>query len=227
VEFSDGQLTELAANVIAENMFAQCDNKGNQYLLLAGIVDHRKDSSAIEKSDMNIKRGSNLQLPKTTKGWSFCVEWKEGSTSWDPLASLKESNPVESTNNAVNHGIESEPAFAWWVLFTLKLRNRIIAAVNKRYHKRTHKFGIKVPKTNKDCVRIDKINDNKLWQDAIRKEMAKVRIAFKTLGDNELTPSTLQEMRCHMVDDVKVENFQRKARLVAGGHMTEVFSARQ
>ena len=28
-----------------------------------------------------------------------------------------------------------------------------------------------------------------------------------------------------MVYDVKMENFQRKARLVAGGHMTEVSSA--
>ena len=52
VEFADGQTTELAANVIDENMFAQCDSEGNQYLLLAGIVDHRKDSSAVEKNDM-------------------------------------------------------------------------------------------------------------------------------------------------------------------------------
>ena len=75
VEFADGQRTELAANVIAENMFAQCDSEGNQYLLLAGIVDHRKDSSAVEKKDMYIKQGSNQQLRKTTKGWSLCVEW--------------------------------------------------------------------------------------------------------------------------------------------------------
>lgn len=225
VEFADGQRTELAANVIAENMFAQCDSEGNQYLLLAGIVDHRKDNSAVEKKDMYIKRGSNQQLRKTTKGWSLCVEWKDGSTSWERLADLKESNPVEIADYAVAHGLDSEPAFAWWVPFTLKRRNRIIAAVNKRYHKRTHKFGIEIPKTYEDCVRIDKENGNTYWQDAIRKEMAKVRIAFKTLGDDEQVPPTFQQMRCHMVYDVKMENFQRKARLVAGGHMTEVTSA--
>jgi len=225
VEFADGQRTELAANVIAENMFAQCDSEGNQYLLLAGIVDHRKDNSAVEKKDMYIKRGSNQQLRKTTKGWSLCVEWKDGSTSWERLADLKESNPVEIADYAVAHGLDSEPAFAWWVPFTLKRRNRIIAAVNKRYHKRTHKFGIEIPKTYEDCVRIDKENGNTYWQDAIRKEMAKVRIVFKTLGDDEQVPPTFQQMRCHMVYDVKMENFQRKARLVAGGHMTEVTSA--
>ena len=106
---------------------------------------------------------------------------------------------MEVADYAVAHGLETEPAFAWWVPFTLKRRNRIIAAVNKRYHKRTHKFGIEIPKTYDDCVRIDRENENTLWQDAIRKEMAKVRIAFKTLGDNEAPPPTFQEMRCHMV----------------------------
>ncbi len=155
----------------------------------------------------------------------MCVEWKDGSTSWERLADLKESNPVEIADYAVTHGLDSEPAFAWWVPFTLKRRNRIIAAINKRYHKRTHKFGIEIPKTYEDCVRIDKENGNTYWQDAIRKEMAKVRIAFKTLGDVEQVPPTFQQVRCHMVHDVKMENFQRKARLVAGGHTTEVTSA--
>jgi hypothetical protein len=58
VEFADVQKTELAANVIAENIFAQQrDSEGNQYLLLAGIVDHRKDNSVVEKKDMYSKHG--------------------------------------------------------------------------------------------------------------------------------------------------------------------------
>ena len=39
VEFPDGQTTEYSANIIAENMYAQCDTEGNQYLLLKEIVD--------------------------------------------------------------------------------------------------------------------------------------------------------------------------------------------
>ncbi len=173
VEFADGQRTELAANVIAENMFAQCDDEGNQYLLLAGIVDHGKDNSAVENKDMYIKQGSNQQLRKTTKGWSLCVEWKDGSTSWERLPDLKESYPVEIADYAVTHGLDSEPAFAWWVPFTLKKRrNMIIAAVNKRYHKRSHKFGIEIPKTYEDCfeltrkmaIRIGRTPYGKKWQ---------------------------------------------------------------
>ena len=221
VAFPDGQTAELAANVIAQNMYAMCDIEDNQHLSLSGIVGHRKNESAVERADMFVQRGSNRQMRKTTKGWKLCVEWKDGSTSWERLADLKESNPVEVADYAVAQGIDAEPAFAWWFPYTLKRRNRIIAAVTSRYHKRTHKFGIEIPKTFDDCVRIDNENGNTLWQDAIRKEMTKVRIAFQALNDGEQLPPMFQEIRCHLVFYVKMEDFQRKARLVAGGHMTE------
>jgi hypothetical protein len=60
-----------------------------------------------------------------------------------------------------------------------------------------------------------------LWQDAIRKEMTKVRVAFQVLEGDSEPPPTYQQIRCHLVYDIKMEDFQRKARLVAGGHMTE------
>jgi hypothetical protein len=102
----------------------------------------------------------------------------------------------------------------------LKKRSRIIAAVTKRYHKRNHKFGIEVPKSWDDCNRLDKENDNTIWQDAVRKEMKNVRIAFQILNDDDTIPPTYQEIRCHMIFDVKMEDFRRKARFVAGGHTT-------
>ena len=39
VEFVDDQTAVLAANVIAQSMYAMCDTEGNQYLLLKGIVE--------------------------------------------------------------------------------------------------------------------------------------------------------------------------------------------
>jgi hypothetical protein len=34
VELPDGTMAEYAANVIAENMYSQCDSEGQEYLLL-------------------------------------------------------------------------------------------------------------------------------------------------------------------------------------------------
>jgi hypothetical protein len=107
------------------------------------------------------------------------------------------------------------------VPYTIQRCNRIIAAVNKRYHKRTHKFGIEVPKTYDECVRLDRENNNTLWQDAVLQEMKKVSVAFQMLKEGEAVPPTFQEICCHLIFDVKMKDFRRKARFVAGGHMTE------
>jgi hypothetical protein len=69
---------------------------------------------------------------------------------------IKESNKVEVAEYAAAKSFIDAPDFVWWAPHVLKKRNIIIAAVTKRYHKRTHKFGIEVPKSWDDCVRLDK-----------------------------------------------------------------------
>jgi hypothetical protein len=221
VEFPDGRSEEYTANFIANNMYAQCDEEGNQFLMLQAFFGHKTDGHAVERADIYIKVGSNRQIRKRTKGWHLCVEWKDGTTSWERLADLKENNPVEVAQYAATNNLHDEPTFAWWVPHVLKKRNRIIAAVTKRLHKRTHKFGIQVPKTWDEAVKLDEGNGNTLWQYAIRKEMNKVRIAFKVLNGEEAIPPTYQEIRCHMIFDVQMEDFRRKARFVARGDTTD------
>ena len=221
VEFPDGAEAEYSANTIAENMWAQCDLEGKQHILMDSIIDHSTDGHAVKKADQMIVVNGRSSKKKTTKGWMLCVQWKDGTTTWERLSELKESNPVEVAEYAVAREIHTEPAFDWWVPYTLKKRDRIIAAVNNRYHKRTHKFGIELPKSITDARRLDKENGNNLWEEAIRKEMKAVQVAFKILNDGEKAPPTYQEIRCHMVFDVKMDSFARKARYVAQGNMTE------
>ena len=116
-----------------------------------------------------------------TKGWQLCVEWKDVSTTRERLADLKESYPIEVAEYAVARVLGKEPAFAWWVTPILVKRNRIIASVNKRYHKLNHKLGIKVTQHWNEGVKFDGGDGNTLWQDAVRKEMTNVKIAFKVL----------------------------------------------
>ena len=100
------------------------------------IVDWRKDKTAVEKKDTYVQRGTNRHLRKMTKGWQLCVKWKDSTTTWERLADLKESNPIDVAEYAVANSLQDhEPAFLWWVPYTLQRRNRIIAAVNKCYHK--------------------------------------------------------------------------------------------
>jgi hypothetical protein len=114
----------------------------------------------------------NLQVSKKSskRQWNCgetrpVVKLNTGSTSWENLADLKESHPLKTAKYAVTHGIDHAPASNWWVPHVLKKRDRIISLVCKwitRYLKRTHKFGIEVPKTVKEALALDSKNDNTL-----------------------------------------------------------------
>ena len=46
-DFTDGTWDKYTANLIAENMYVQVDDKGHQFELLEDIQDHWKDGKAI------------------------------------------------------------------------------------------------------------------------------------------------------------------------------------
>ena len=79
----------MAANVIAEAVYAQCDANGNQYVLVDAIMHYRKDPSVAVAQDANaqltITDGKKI-IERSTCSWELCCEWKDGSTSWQKLS---------------------------------------------------------------------------------------------------------------------------------------------
>ena len=222
VEFLDGTTETLTANTIAENLLAQVDEEGHRQLLLDEIIDHRKGHDAINKEDGFTSNEYNQKRKiQTTKGWELCVCWKDGSTNWVPLKDLKNAYPVQLAEYAINNEIQDEPAFAWWVPYTIKKRKSIISKIKSKYWQRTHKYGIRIPKSVKEAYDIDKTEGNTYWHDAIEQEMVKIRQAMKEYNGDPSKLVGYQEITTHFVFDIKLgENFRRKARLVADGHKT-------
>ena len=221
VEFPDGQVREYSANVIAENMLTQVDSDGYSLSLMEAIVDYQKDESvAVAKEDKYVyTKSGQRRLRQTTAGWKLLVKWRDGSESWIKLSALKESHPVELAEFAKARGIDREPAFAWWVPYTLRKRDVILSAVKKRIRKTTHKYGIEVPTSIEHAYEIDKRNGNTHWRDAIRKEMFNVGVAFEVLEEGAKAPDGWGKVTGHLVFDVKM-SFERKARWVLDGHKT-------
>ncbi len=230
-ELEDGTVMQYHANVIAENIFAQCDDAGRRQAILDEIIDHKRDGRAlrIDNGYLTTKRGR--RIPKnTTKGWKILCRWKDGSSDWVDLKHVKDSNPIELAEYAVANYIQEEPAFKWWVSQTLQIRNRMIGKVKSCYWKTSHKYGVRLPHSVQEALQIDKGTGTDFWWQAIQKEMKKVMIAFDY--DESVTPEQIQEglskgdyvgfqeIKCHMIFDVKMD-LTRKARFVAGGHMTE------
>ena len=219
VEFEDGQEAALTANVIAQSMYAQCDPDGNILQLLDSIADFRRSTTALTYEDQKVRKANGgTFMRRSTRGWQLCVQWKDGSTSWEKLSDLKETHPLEVAEYAVAQSLELEPAFNWWVPHVLKKRERIISLVKRRsakYLKKHEKFGIQIPRNVEEARIIDERNGNTLWQDAIAKEMENVKVSFR-IQENGEVPRGYQHIRCHMIFTVKMEDFRRKARSVAG-----------
>lgn len=227
VEFNDGTSERYSANIIAENMLSQVDDEGARHEIFQEITDHRMNKRAIPKEKGFTVSHNGRKVPKvTTVGWELLVEWKSGESQWVPLKNVKDANPIELAEYAIANHIDDEPAFVWWVQDTLRQRNRIINKVKSKYWQTTHKFGIRLPKTVDEALRIDKETGTTFWRDAINKEMLNVRPAFRkweggTYDDHQKLVG-YQEITCHMIFDIKLDgDFTRKARFVAGGHTTD------
>ena len=222
VEFADGYKASLTANAIAENLFSQVDDEGNRFVMLDSIVDHRVNGEELQKDHaFIISSNGGKRRKETTTGWEILLQWKDGSTTWETLKDVKECYPVQLAEYSHHRTISEEPAFAWWVPHVLKKRNRIISKVKSKYWTRTHKFGIRIPKTVEEAKRLDRENGDTLWWDAICKEMKNVRIAFDEYDGEISNLVGYQKIDCHLIFDIKFgENFRRKARMVAGGHTT-------
>ena len=219
VEYDDGSIDTVTANLIAENIYSQVDGEGRTLEIFADIVDHRSNGHAIQKEEGHfMDKYGRSHKKRTTKGWDLQVEHKGGGTSWIPLKDLKESHPVQVAEYAKANRIIDEPAFAWWVPDVLRRRDRIIAKVKTRYWSRTHKFGIELPKSVAEAFIIDQNTGTTFWRDAIEKEMRNVMPAFQFTTEADI-PIGYKEITLHMVFDIKMD-LTRKARLVADGNKT-------
>ena len=81
------------------------------------------------------------------------------------------------------------------------------------------KFVVHVPYNPRDALRLDKVNNDNLWEGAMDKEIGSIN-TFKTfiiLEENEHISEVYKQIPYHMIFDVKFDG-RRKARLVVGGH---------
>ena len=58
------------------------------------------------------------------------------------MKDMKESYPVQVGEYAVAKGISKEPVFSWWLHYTIKKQDIIIATIKSCLKVATHKYGV-------------------------------------------------------------------------------------
>ncbi len=194
---------------MTEAIYDSVNDDGYVETLLEAIIDHEKEIGTETETNPRF----------TTKGWKIRILWQDGSTTWHSLADIKNSYPVQLEQYAIANELHNDPAFKWWIKPTLKHKERFLKAIKSKYSSRTHKFGIRVPKSVKEAMEIDRATNTTFWHDAIQKEMKNCRTAFKFLDEDETVPIGFEWIKFHLIFNVKID-FTWKAHFVAGGHMT-------
>lgn len=97
LEFPDGRVEEYSMNIILENLMAQVDDEDYDLGIFKEIIDVCQDKNeAIPKRDNGFTYISGRKKPIiNTKGWELLIKWSNNSTNWVPLATVKESFPVQ------------------------------------------------------------------------------------------------------------------------------------
>ena len=161
------------------------------------------------------------------KGSSYNVklEWEDGSMTYEPLHIIAADDPVTCAIYAKDNGLletEGWKRFKRLAQRTKKFLRAINQAKLRSYNTAPkYKYGFQVPKNYKEAKRLDEMNGNTKWQDAIDLELAQLDEyeTFKVYG--RVKPRNYKEIKVHLVFDVKHDG-RHKARMVADGHLTDI-----
>jgi hypothetical protein len=218
VEMSNGQLDEI----IAYNELSDIIEDQHETEL------HAHDDSTFAFKAINDHQGPLTSLDKRYKGSSYnlLVHWEDGSETYEPLSVMAKADPITCAHYAQAHDLLDTPG--WKSLKRIATRTVKFARMirqSKLEHERhgpQYKFGILLPKTRKDALKLDEKNGNKLWQESLNIEMDQIDDyeTFRHVPRNLPPPPDYKLIRVHFVFTVK-HDLRRKSRLVAGGHMTD------
>ena len=159
--------------------------------------------------------------------YNVTVKWSNGEITDEPLSVIALDAPVACAIYAKEKGLLNLPG--WKRFKTIaKQQGKLFTDVNKVKLRNCHskpkfKYGIEIPRNYKDIDRIDKANGNTAWKDALRKELDCMNLykVFKDIGKGTVVPEGYKNIQIHFVYDVKHDG-RHRARLVAGGHLTDI-----
>ena len=146
--------------------------------------------------------------------------------TWEPIKVIWEDDPAAVREYARKRNLLDNPN--WRFVRTDPDNKQAFYTVRCCASKRKkqapkYKFGQKVPKTIQECYALDKENNSTEWAQAIEKEVKLLRDDFKCFNIMKpgLAPShSYQYIKLLWTFDVKFDG-RKRARCVAGGHMTE------
>ena len=155
------------------------------------------------------------------------IEWENGEVTDEPLSIIAVDDPLACAIYARENNILSTPGWQRFKRLASRQKKlfRMVNQAKLRSFKTAPKFkyGYEIPRDFLHGQELDKRNGNTKWADAHALEMGVMNDyhVFKDFGTGDKPPDGYKKIRVRMIYDVKHDG-RHKARLVAGGHLTDI-----
>ena len=208
-------------------------NKGSEFLTYNQVIDKlnenqegKDDIWMFESIIGHRRKGRRIEVK---------VKWSEGSTTWEPLSVMRESDPLTLARYAEENNLLETRGWKWAKEKEREIKHYIRNVTGetqknetkkKRKFKKSlpkYKFGVQVPRGTRQALDLDKANGNTLWKESMEKEV-KGLLDFETfqiLEEGSRPPEGHSFIPLHAVYDCKVDG-RRKCRIVANGAQAPV-----
>ena len=178
------------------------------------ILEHKK----MKSSDPDYKGSS----------YNLLVEWEGGECTWEPLTALIKDDPVTVALYGKKHDLIGKPGWnSKHLKHIAKTQKKLIRLANQaKLHsfrtKPVYMYGYQIPRNHEQAMELDRQNGNTFWRDAEVWELNAIDEydAFINKGRDYRPGPEYKKIRVHFVYACKHDG-RHRARLVAGGHLTD------
>ena len=150
------------------------------------------------------------------------VQWVNGEATWQRMNDVRLQDPYVIKRYANEHKLTDHDDFSWVADYPDQgsdhhVFNAQVKPGGPAKRAMKYKFGTQVPMSVRHALKLDQLNANHEWRDAIARELKQIN-DYETFRQvtSEDDLSTYTQVPYHMVFDVKFD-LRRKARLVANG----------
>ena len=154
------------------------------------------------------------------------LQWDNSDVTWEPLNSLRKDNPVTLAKYAHDKGITNKCGWKWSRKIN-KRPKKLIRMLCNASQKATarkavkNKFGVQIPIHPMHALKLDCLNRNTKWRNALQLEINQL-LKFKTFliyNKGEIDLKNYTYVPLLMVFDIKF-NGRHKCWYVANGSVT-------